>query len=693
MADSKKATGGNRFSVYAGLGDSPEISWSTVASTLSEDLTSMRETKMKERAAIEKATNEQMEALNKLQDVNSRSLGRVVLEGSSQSKEELRLRMDLVRKGLLKPADYKLFMQEQKSGYSNFSNIVKTYDQWHTKAMEKINAGTATDAEIFVLKQIESFGNLNNKKIYTNPANGQIQVVTMEEDEDGKFTKMPSAKDSPNSFNNPGSMLDLMSYDGGVKKELRDEAKKITDSIATIITSSVSNGSVTKTSDFRKIFDNPESLKKYGITDGDITTFDQWLDSQVDTLTATDADMAQILSQRGYQYDDKDAPNYIELYIKGGQVVYKLTPEQKAKARQIAKNEINMQIDSEITKTPGFDPNRDKKDDRSYNNKIAKGTKIVDSLNSVYSGGQEEVDGALANLFAEAGLRYENFREDGDNFYLRYLKQGADGSMIREEQKIPKGSNKEEFMQNAYQFFNLGGEIDYDTARAKANVGERGYAEVDVDEKGNPIYYKSTKDDKGNVTYLDKAGNPTTNRKDFVIMPAPENLTQAQIDAGEIQKEQEGNTRKITRQRGTQTEAPQEQRDAILSSSTVGSGSNAKLLSSTYEEAVKDITSNYAIGSGDGSEAQISILVSGIKKAFNLAGEARNSLSKVQEIQVTKSGKIITITAPGLKNPVTITSTKDGTLMGKVDDAVNKVLTAILPAQKGGYEGLDYGNK
>ena len=138
MADSKKATGGKRFSVYAGLGDSPEISWSTVASTLSEDLTSMRETKMKERAAIEKATNEQMEALNKLQDVNSRSLGRVVLEGSSQSKEELRLRMDLVRKGLLKPADYKLFMQEQKSGYSNFSNIVKTYDQWYTKAMEKI---------------------------------------------------------------------------------------------------------------------------------------------------------------------------------------------------------------------------------------------------------------------------------------------------------------------------------------------------------------------------------------------------------------------------------------------------------------------------------------------------------------------------------------------------------------------------
>jgi len=382
MADSKKATGGKRFSVYAGLGDSPEISWSTVASTLSEDLTSMRETKMKERAAIEKATNEQMEALNKLQDVNSRSLGRVVLEGSSQSKEELRLRMDLVRKGLLKPADYKLFMQEQKSGYSNFSNIVKTYDQWHTKAMEKINAGTATDAEIFVLKQIESFGNLNNKKIYTNPANGQIQVVTMEKDADGKYTKMPSAKDNPNSFSNPGSMLDLMSYDGGVKKELRDEAKKITDSLATIITSSVRNGSVTKVSDFRQIFDDPASLKDFGITDEDITTFDQWLDSQVNTLTATDADMAQILSQRGYQYNDPKAANYIKTDLSGGQLVFELTDEQKAKARQIAKNEINLQIDSEITKTAGFKP--DSNDVRESNIRKEK-LKGVDFANRLIS--------------------------------------------------------------------------------------------------------------------------------------------------------------------------------------------------------------------------------------------------------------------------------------------------------------------
>jgi len=382
MADSKKATGGKRFSVYAGLGDSPEISWSTVASTLSEDLTSMRETKMKERAAIEKATNEQMEALNKLQDVNSRSLGRVVLEGSSQSKEELRLRMDLVRKGLLKPADYKLFMQEQKSGYSNFSNIVKTYDQWHTKAMEKVNAGTATDAEIFVLKQIESFGNLNNKKIYTNPANGQIQVVTMEKDADGKYTKMPSAKDNPNSFSNPGSMLDLMSYDGGVKKELRDEAKKITDSLATIITSSVRNGSVTKVSDFRQIFDDPASLKDFGITDEDITTFDQWLDSQVNTLTATDADMAQILSQRGYQYNDPKAANYIKTDLSGGQLVFELTDEQKAKARQIAKNEINLQIDSEITKTAGFKP--DSNDVRESNIRKEK-LKGVDFANRLIS--------------------------------------------------------------------------------------------------------------------------------------------------------------------------------------------------------------------------------------------------------------------------------------------------------------------
>ena len=690
-------TSKNKFSIYAGLGDSPDINWSQVASTLSQGLQGVLEKKKAERKAIDEATNKQMEALNELPDVNSRSLGRVVIEASAQSKEELRMRMDLVRRGLSKPTDYKVFMQEQKNGYSSFSNIVKTYDKWYTDAKTKVDDGTATALHIATMKQIESFGNLNDKKIYTNPANGQLQVVTMEKDADGKYTKMPSSKKNPDNFQNPGNVLSLMTYDGGERVDLGVETKKITDELAVIIDSQVANGSVTSFEDFRNAFADTERMKSLGLTDDEIATYDDWLSAKSDVFVSSDADMLEILVTDGkYQIDDPKKANYLKINYNGTEPVVEWGDEAAAEkyreeAKTIVERKINEQIDSKIKQTPGFDQNRNKKDDRSYNNKIAKGTKIVDSLNSVYSGGQEEVDGALANLFAEAGLRYENFRQDGDNFYLRYKKDGPNGTEIREEQKIPKGANKEEFMQNAYQFFNLGGDIDYDTARNKANVGERGYAEVDVDKKGDPIYYKSTKDADGNVIdYLDKEGKATTNRKDFVIMPAPKKLTADQIKAGEVQKEQEGSTRKIKRQRGTQTEAPQEQRDAILSSSTVGSGSNAVLVSSYYDEAVNKIGNKLVF---DGNEKEMNALEGGIRTAINSAAEARGDLTAAQNVKYSTSGNIITITFKGGTAQLDTKGLKANQLRAAVNKEVDKVLTAILPAQKGGYEGLDYGNK
>ena len=62
------------------------------------------------------------------------------------------------------------------------------------KKMESIKNGTASAFDKANALSIEAFGNLQNKVIMTNPANGQLQVVTMLKDKDGKYTKMPDAK-------------------------------------------------------------------------------------------------------------------------------------------------------------------------------------------------------------------------------------------------------------------------------------------------------------------------------------------------------------------------------------------------------------------------------------------------------------------------------------------------------------------
>ena len=69
MAEKK----GNKYSVYQGLDTDPSINWGTVASTISDQLTLLKESKIQERDAIDKATQDQMDQLNKLPDVNDRS--------------------------------------------------------------------------------------------------------------------------------------------------------------------------------------------------------------------------------------------------------------------------------------------------------------------------------------------------------------------------------------------------------------------------------------------------------------------------------------------------------------------------------------------------------------------------------------------------------------------------------------------
>ena len=217
MAEKKKV---NEYSVYAGIDDSPPINWGTVAGTISNQLLAVKKDREAQKQAIEQQTVDQMAELNKLPDVNDRSLSKILIEGSDRSKKELQMRMQLVKSGALKPKDYTLFMNEQKNGYSEFSNVIKNWDKWNEKKMESIKNGTASAFDKANALSIEAFGNLQNKTIMTNPANGQLQVVTMLKDKDGKYTVMPNAKTNPENFAAPGTLNSRMAFDEEKKRHL-----------------------------------------------------------------------------------------------------------------------------------------------------------------------------------------------------------------------------------------------------------------------------------------------------------------------------------------------------------------------------------------------------------------------------------------------------------------------------------------
>ncbi len=483
---------GNKYSVYQGLDTDPSINWGTVASTISDQLTLLKESKIQERDAIDKATQDQMDQLNKLPDVNDRSLSKIVLEASDRSKEYLRREMDLVKRGLRKPKDYSLFMQSQKNGYSDFGNVVKNWDKWNTAKQEAITNGTQSDLDMFTAEDIESFGNLKNKTVMTNPANGQIQVVSMGIDKNGNYTVMPNAGKNPEAFANPGSINARMSF---------DEKRKDTTALVTAETAEIAriveagraeNGVVTTMEDYRQ---SP--------------SFDTWKRETTAKLTSNVYDTTQVLTQSGYvlgrteaearkkwesQYgtgeDAKpfDASKFIKVNMSGEKPVPQLSESQVNAAKDIVGNKIESQLDSIQSKTQGYDDKSPGKEGIEKKEKAA--VETVNSLIDLYGAKDKaSMDSALTQLMGQSGMVYKSFVEDEEgNLIISYVKD--DGTT--ESNTIPKGNNVEEFTKNAYRFL-----VGKDAPEFKStfDTATKGRGDFDAnmeysnleDEEGNPI--------------------------------------------------------------------------------------------------------------------------------------------------------------------------------------------------------------
>ena len=671
MATSNKS----KYSTYAGLDTAPPVNWGSVANTISKQIGAFTEKRKLDQQAVEDATQSAIEKLNELPDVNSQDLDTALLESAKSQQEQLMMNMGLVRKGVIKMHDYKMRMNSMKNGYTNFKNITKVYDGWYTAAKDRVKNKTATEADIAFMERIESFGNLKDKKFMTNPANGQLQVVTMGYNEKTKkYDIMPDPGKEPNSFQNPGVILDMMKYDGGIKVDLDAATSEVTDKLGVIIRSSINPDTGEKYSmeDFRQIFKSPERLKAMGIS-GNITTFDQWLDSQAAALTGDDAAIAQILAtQAGYQYKDKNAPKYIDLKGTGNSVEFTFNKGDKEKAIDIVKNMISQKIDSKQDAQRGFSPDvKNKRDD-----KIKKGGTIIENLDAVYSGDQAQVDGALDALYASSGFRYDSFSDEGDYFDVVYFDKNGD----RKQQRLSKGKNKEDFLNTGYAFFQTDDSgADYKDARGMANISGRNQSDFAMNEVGKRMKFKMNKDGE----FVDKDDKPTTRRSQMVEAnrtPEVDGKWDGTYVGDDYQKDK--GEYKINKKRSTPSQQKREAREAINSDSTIGEGKGAVPVNSFYDAAVSAIEDNWY---QDGDKEQMQNLEGGIRSAINKAAEARGDVSASQNVSYDISGTTITIKVKGRKEPITIKSTNSGGLKAQINKAVDEVLKQILPAQAGGY--------
>ena len=166
VTNKNKPTASNKYSLYAGREEA--VNWGQVAVNLTKGLETIRDQRAAAKQKIIDDTNAAMTELSEIADVQSGSMNTLLIDGSDFSKNTLQANMDLVRRGLLDPKDYMLIMQQQKDGYKSLSNYAKNYDAKYQEGMARIQDGSASNLEEYFRGTGFSFGNVKNKKLWTD---------------------------------------------------------------------------------------------------------------------------------------------------------------------------------------------------------------------------------------------------------------------------------------------------------------------------------------------------------------------------------------------------------------------------------------------------------------------------------------------------------------------------------------------
>ena len=461
--------GANKYSVYAQRNvESTQVDWNKIAGELTKGAEAIRDERQGRKDAIDLETQNSMEQLSKVEGTNNQDAASLLINGSSMSVEALRVQTDMLKRGLIKPKDYKLFMQQQKTGYANLNTAVKGWDKWATEAKERLKTAEGTlgpkagGLEIYQNNLTSALGNLKNKKLWSNPINGQLQLVTMGKDKGGSYNVMPDYYKNKAAYQNPNTMNDLMKYQQD-RFDLKNATKGITSKVGQIIKAFVSGpkynvltggGAIKTVSDFRQFGEFGSDLK------GNKITYDQWKEKQIDTITGRIGDesnenAAQVLfNSGGYKYAQtieefrEDNPNldesyWIETDNSGSRPEIKLSDKQMKEARSLANTEIESQIAhvEGLTKgSPGQQKQQDTANTTRVKEKEDKNKAYFGDINTVITGLGTEGAAVSEDRITDMNQRFLDSKNSTDkNTKINSIERSANEIVIN---KTVRGVNK-----------------------------------------------------------------------------------------------------------------------------------------------------------------------------------------------------------------------------------------------------------
>jgi len=394
-----------------------QIDWGTVSKDITTKLETIRDERQEKKDIIDEATNTLMQELNKGEDINNATLSTALIDGGQSAADALQIQVDLLKRGLIKPKDYKIFLQKQQNAYTNLKNVTKNWDAWDTKSKERLAIDPNTGLQI--ASQLEqdfnistsAFGNMENVKFIPTEDGGMEAVRLIKNPNTGQF-ELPDRDKNPENFMNPNVIGVRQRFEMNTT-DITASMKKQTDALGQYLREEqIRSG---------RIFQSVEDFK-------DSPSYLTAKEDAIKALSTTDLQKANIAGQMGFRFamsegqkeemisEGVDASKIIMYSSNDGRPSFKDDAFDNVGIEDFLGNRFDSQLTDTLKLEKGIDPIKDSTAETIKKDKEdMKGTTIRD-YNMILTGDDPaKVTASLEGLIESynQGVRGEGGKGEG----------------------------------------------------------------------------------------------------------------------------------------------------------------------------------------------------------------------------------------------------------------------------------------
>lgn len=387
---------------YVRRGTESQVDWGKIGTGISDEILRISRNREEQRQELDKINTDLIKSASEIAIPEQEYVRNLVLNGTNEMKNLALMNNNLLKKGLITPAQYRMTMENMKSNVANLDKSVREFGPAYQKAMERLNNGEMPWLEQQQKENLFKYGNLQDKTLYVAP-DGNMYITQLDDNGNPVADK--------NKMMNVGVMATGLGYE--MKKfDTLGELSKGVNSIGQVV-DIVRKGGVLAT---ESAMNNPQ--------------YKDARDKYISAMMSNPINLVSIMGDYIGGYNKVDSESEA-----GGKNIYiDANGNAKPTADQIAevKKVLEAQFDSMVSKkaTPMPIQQASGSDGRAAN----KEAEVGKNLRFLISGSGPEAK-AAAQYFASQNPNIESIEREGNIIKLtmsdgRYQEfdQGAEGS-------------------------------------------------------------------------------------------------------------------------------------------------------------------------------------------------------------------------------------------------------------------------